>query len=763
MNVRLLALPFSIALLAGIAGCAGGTVETPPEDDDSTGGGGVGGMATGGMNEGGDGGENTSLCEMDCSAINAPPCNVAVCNEGDYPGTVGQCVVVADENGTMCDDGVFCTTGDACMDGACVGGPPNDCGLDVGPCEEVTCDEGSQTCSSMAANNGAVCTPTDLCMINGQCTNGNCVGQPKDCLFAPKGDCEVSVCNPADGMCTPEPDPSLDGQSCIDPNDLCSDGNTCAAGVCSGGFPKDCSALDVGCTVGVCNTMSGQCEGMAVMAGGTCFDGIGPCETGTCDASMNCVPSAVPNGTACDDFSICTTGDTCMAGACTGTVDPTCTTYLEQAFETCPPPGWTLGGEWECGAPSVVGPAFALQGTNVVATDLDDDYDNGNAFATTIVQSPPIGLGTATTPTLSYFHWVDTEDGFDGYNVKVSTDGGNNFTILNNVNPPYNETAGGEAVYGDALQVWEQVTADLSAYVGQQIILQFSFRSDTSVVYPGIYIDAVTVSEPDAIPVFITTPTLPGALENVPYSVSMMASGGTGNGTWSIQPGGTNDGWLSINPSTGVLSGTPAAANLGPVTVMIRHEEPTNPNNFDDATYSFNVQTTVFIDDIEAACPGMWTLTGDWQCGAPPSGPNAAFSGAQVIATQLAGAYNNGQAWATTTASSGAISLAGTTAPVLRFKVWYETEGSLWDGFNVKVSTNGGTTYAILPMVMPAYNLTIDSQSAWGGQSGGMSWQEFTADLSSYAGQSVNIQFAFRSDTSNTFAGVYVDDVAISD
>ena len=29
------------------------------------------------------------------------------------------------------------------MDGACVGGPPNDCGLAVGPCEEVTCDEGS--------------------------------------------------------------------------------------------------------------------------------------------------------------------------------------------------------------------------------------------------------------------------------------------------------------------------------------------------------------------------------------------------------------------------------------------------------------------------------------------------------------------------------------------------------------------------------------------------------------------------------------------
>ncbi|MEQ9321341.1 MAG: immune inhibitor A [Polyangiaceae bacterium] len=762
MNVRLLAIPFSVALLAGIAGCAGGTVETVPEDDDGTGGGGVGGMATGGMNEGGDGGDNTSLCEMDCSAINAPPCNVAVCNEGDYPGTIGECVVVADENGTTCDDGVFCTVGDACMDGACVGGPPNDCGLAVGPCEEVTCDEGSQTCSSMAANNGSACTPTDLCQINGQCTNGNCVGQPKDCLFAPKGDCEVSVCNPADGMCTPEPDPSLDGQSCIDPNDLCSDGNTCGNGVCSGGFPKDCSALDVGCTVGVCDAVSGQCTGMAVPAGGTCFDGIGPCETGTCDASMNCVPSPVPNGTACDDFSNCTTGDTCNGGVCSGTLDPMCSTYLQEAFETCPPPGWALNPEWECGAPSMVGPATAFQGTGLLGTDLDSTYENNSDYTTSYAQTPPIGLGTATAPLLSYWHYVDTEgSSFDGYNIKVSTDGGMTFNVLTTVDPPYPLTVNSQPAYGGAVAMWEQVTADLSAFVGQQIILRFSFRSDGSVQDPGVYIDDLLVIEGDQVPVTITTPSFSDAFENVLYGQSVATTGGSGMGTWSIQPGGVNDGWLSID-SAGVLSGTATAANLGPVTVTVRYEEPTNPSNFDEATFSFNVISVVFGDHLEAACPGIWTLGGDWQCGTPTSGPGAAFGGTQLLATQLAGNYTSNQAWATTTASSGAISLAGTTAPLLRFRVWYDTEGSTFDGFNVKVSTDGGMTYAILPMVTPAYNLTVDGQSAWGGSNGTM-WQEYTADLTSFAGQSVNIQFGFRSDGSVQDPGVYIDDVAITD
>jgi len=760
---RLLILPFSLALASAVAGCAGGTVETPP---DETGGGGTtsaGGMTSvGGGGEGGSGGGNTGLCDTDCSKIDTPDCNVAVCNDGQYPGTVGECVVVPEDNGTTCDDGMFCTTGDACVDGACVGGPQNTCGMQVGPCEEVSCDEGSQTCSSSAANNGAACTPTDLCMVNGVCTNGNCVGEAKDCLFAPKGDCEKSVCDPADGMCKPEADPTLDGQSCIDQNDLCSDGNTCSGGVCSGGFPKDCSALDVGCQIGVCDAATGMCTGQAVMPGGTCYDGIGPCESGTCDASMNCVPSALPNGTSCDDFSVCTSGDTCMSGVCTGTVDPMCTTYFEQAFETCPPPGWALNPEWECGTPANVGPSAAYQGTKLLGTDLDAEYDNGHSYAMMTAQTPPIGLGTATAPVLSYHHWVDTEGStWDGYNIKVSTDGGATFTVLSTVTPAYNLTIDGQSAYGGHGQVWEQVTADLSAYAGQQIILQFSFRSDTSGTYPGVYIDDMVVAEADAIPVAISTPSLPNALENEAYDVTMAASGGTGNATWSIQAGGTNDGWLSIDPNTGVLSGTPTSANLGPVTVIIRNEEPTNPSNFDEVTYSFYVQTVVYFDDIEAACPGNWTLGGEWQCGAPTSGPGSAFSGTQVLGTQLGGNYTNNQSYAANTAAAP-LDLTGLVAPTLRFEAWYDTEGSTYDGFNVKVSTDGGVTYTQLQAVTPAYNLTVDGQPAWGGHNG-MQWGEFSADLSAYAGQMVDIQFAFRTDVSNVYAGVYIDDVAITD
>jgi bacillopeptidase F (M6 metalloprotease family) len=171
----------------------------------------------------------------------------------------------------------------------------------------------------------------------------------------------------------------------------------------------------------------------------------------------------------------------------------------------------------------------------------------------------------------------------------------------------------------------------------------------------------------------------------------------------------------------------------------------------------------IYADDLEAACPGTWLLGGDWECGTPTSGPGAAYSGAQVLATILNGNYSNGQSWLTNTASSGPISLMATTAPQLFFRVWYQTEGLSYDGFNVKVSNDGGMTYAVLPMVTPAYNLTVSTESAWGGTSGGQQWSLFSADLSAYAGQAIQVQFAMRTDGTVNYPGVYVDNVIITD
>jgi hypothetical protein len=48
--------------------------------------------------------------------------------------------VVAAPQGTSCDDGLFCTDVDTCDGGGvCVGGPTNDCGMELSPRDAVIC------------------------------------------------------------------------------------------------------------------------------------------------------------------------------------------------------------------------------------------------------------------------------------------------------------------------------------------------------------------------------------------------------------------------------------------------------------------------------------------------------------------------------------------------------------------------------------------------------------------------------------------------
>jgi hypothetical protein len=760
--VGFLALGMMVA--AGCSADPAGTEPNPTSDGGATttNSGGAGGAATGGNGSGGSG-----LCTEDCSLVNTPQCFKSVCNDGQYTGTVGICVVVNDDDGASCDDGQFCTVSDSCLDGVCTGGPQNDCGSAPVACQDVVCDENTQTCSQTPASNGATCTPVDLCEVGGTCTNGLCIGTPNDCFFAPGiGECEEATCNPNDGMCEGSPDPNLDGQACFNEGDLCNDNKFCDNGLCIGGNLKDCSFLDAGCTNGVCAPMTGICGPQQVVMGGVCFDGADQCNTGVCDGMNNCNPAPVANGTVCNDFDSCTSGDVCTSGSCDGTAVQNCTTYFEENFDNQCAVGWTLGGDWECGVPSS-GPNAAFSGSNAIATKIAGDYSNSQTFGTAIADTPPINLASATQPLLSFQVWAETEGGpFDGFNVKVSTDGGQNFTQLTVVDPAYNLNVGGEDAWGDGASFnmgYQMFTADLANYAGQQVIIRFDFRTDGSVVDPGVYIDDVRVSEASGIPLVITTSSLPDGYVGFPYAVAMGRSGGSNQATWSII-GGTNHTWLSMSAG-GALTGTPQNGDIGAVSVTVQVIEPNNTSNFDQATLNFSVANNgVWIETFEGTCPNGFALGGDWQCGVPSGvGPSAAFSGSQVLGTIIAGAYNNNNAWGVATATSPSISLAGTSTPALSVRLYIDTEGSVYDGANLKISTDGGVNFSLVANVMPAYTLTIDGQQAWGGNQATLGWQEITADLTTYANQNIVLRFDFRTDGSVVDPGVYIDDIVITD
>lgn len=712
---------------------------------------------------GGGGGGDLGPCGIDCSKIETPPCTMAVCNTGQEIGQINTCVVVKAPNGTTCDDGKFCTIGDVCEEGACVGSAPNRCGVPANPCVAVLCYEDLQTCDSTPANDGDACTPTNLCEVNGVCHIGECLGEPKDCSFSPLNECNKVTCNPASGKCEGTPDAQKDDTPCVLTGDLCSVNRTCKTGQCQGGVPKDCSPLNVGCQVGVCDGGTGLCETTDAPVGTSCNEGIPECYVGKCDDKGDCTPSPALDGTACNDHNACTKADTCASSVCGGSAVAGCVLYLNEGFETCPN-GWTFGGDWQCGKPSNVGPAAAHTGSGVIATKVAGVYSVNQSFNTTVADSPTINLTAATKPMLSFWVWQHTEGGtFDGWNLKVSTNNGMSFSQIMTVTPAYNLTIGGQPAWGgnQSQQGWQNYLADLTDYAGQSIVLRFAFRSDGATVYPGVYLDDLVVAEPEQIPLYIdTTSPLPDVYVGMDYATQITSTGGSGALKWT-KVADVNGGWLTIDSATGVLKGAPGPNNVGPVSVTVRVEEQTLPSNFAEKTFTFKVLHDAYYTSFEGACPNGWTLTGDWQCGVPThpmnKGPATAYLGTQCLATQIAGDYSVSQTFAGTTATSPAIDLAGLSNPTLTFRMWLDSEGSTYDGVNLQISTDGAS-WSILDTVTPAYPLTIDGKPAWGGHQAALGWQFVKADLSNFAGQIVRLRFAFQSDSSSNYPGVYIDD-----
>lgn len=189
-----------------------------------------------------------------------------------------------------CDDGLYCTGTEACVDGICQKGLPILCGDDADgvDCTINTCDEQTQGCVSVP--NNAACDDGDFC--NGQevcdsvlgCQSGTEVTCPED-----EVDCTESYCA--------EP---LKGCSLTLNNAICDDGSFCT------GY-EYCDA-----TMG-CQTSGPPCDDGIACTDDVCYEYgyYGYCE-------------AVPDDTRCDDGLFCTGSETCEPWVGCHTSGPPC-------------------------------------------------------------------------------------------------------------------------------------------------------------------------------------------------------------------------------------------------------------------------------------------------------------------------------------------------------------------------------------------------------------------------------------------------------
>lgn len=162
-------------------------------------------------------------------------------------------------------------------------------------------------------------------------------------------------------------------------------------------------------------------------------------------------------------------------------------------------PGWFSVDETDAGEKWHQDDWNAYGGSGLSWWMADTTLGNNGGYLShwyQVLDTPDIPL--SGSPVLTFQHRLKCEppagatppyNGWDGVNVRISTDGGTTWTVLSNPTPAYTATSlysfgyefgEGPGIPGWAgdLSTWTAVTIDLSAYTGQTVKIRFAFASD---------------------------------------------------------------------------------------------------------------------------------------------------------------------------------------------------------------------------------------------------------------------------------------------
>jgi len=176
-----------------------------------------------------------------------------------------------------------------------------------------------------------------------------------------------------------------------------------------------------------------------------------------------------------------------------------------------------------------------------------------------------------------------------------------------------------------------------------------------------------------------------------------------------------------------------------------------------DGGYSTETQFLIRTAESFEYNDGGYSGLGNWQWGEPTSGPNEAYFGVNVWATNLGGDYGPSR-------DDPLIApqlLVSSPGAQLEFYHWYSIENN-YDGGNVSISTNGGASWTLITPETgyPGSNIYALGEAGYTGSNN--AWEQAVFSLSAFAGENIIIRWRFASDYMINDAGWYIDDVAIT-
>ncbi len=353
--------------------------------------------------------EGTGYVAAPTPCDDGQPCTTDLC----APGT--GCVHPA--NADACTDGNACTAGDTCAAGKCASGKPTDCN-DLNVCTNDSCQPATG-CVHLASN-ATACDDGSFCTSGDACQGTACVG--KVTVSCDDGNaCTADACDKIGCTHTAGAGACEDGNPCTVSDscagslcaagiaNTCDDGNECTVDACetktgcahtlkAGCIPVSLPpcAIDADCTAGtVCDTSAHTC--VACVKDADC-GASGVCQAHTCKTAVACqsdvqckATKQVCNTTAkacvdCNFKTDCATGEECLANqcvavkACTSSKD--CTKVCDQQKGVCADclsdadctTAQFCGTEHVCHADVCVGPA--CNGTSLWTCNA-----NGSGYA----------------------------------------------------------------------------------------------------------------------------------------------------------------------------------------------------------------------------------------------------------------------------------------------------------------------------------------------------------------------------------------------